>query len=175
MSRLFTTIRSALWSVAFIALWVWVAIQVRPLDARLPVAIPAGVAPLGWLLAVPGGALALASILWFTIRGRGTPAPFDAPREFVASGPYRLVRNPMYAGAALVIAGGGLITRSIAIVLLAPAFLLLMHGFAVIYEEPTLRERFGKSYRDYCAHVGRWWPRALPWRTSDFASRPDSK
>ena len=35
----------------------------------------------------------------FVTKGQGTPAPFDPPREFVASGPYRYVRNPMYIGA----------------------------------------------------------------------------
>ena len=28
----------------------------------------------------------------FALVGRGTPAPFDAPREFVAAGPYRWVQ-----------------------------------------------------------------------------------
>ena len=29
------------------------------------------------------------------VTGRGTPLPFDAARDLVVSGPYRLVRNPM--------------------------------------------------------------------------------
>jgi len=38
-----------------------------------------------------------------------------------------------------------------------------VHLFVVLYEEPTLREKFGKDYEDYCRHVRRWWPRLSPW------------
>ena len=41
-------------------------------------------------------------ILWcfwdFTFKGRGTPLPLDPPKELVATGPYRYVRNPIYVG-----------------------------------------------------------------------------
>src|SRR5262249_46455685 len=94
----------------------------------------------------------------FTFRGRGTPAPFDAPRVFVASGPYRFVRNPMYLGAAGVIAGAGLFLGSPAILLLAVGFLLLAHGFVMLYEEPALRARFGESYTRYPRSARRWIP-----------------
>jgi len=29
----------------------------------------------------------------------------------------------------------------------------------VIYEEPTLRRKFGDDYLEYCRNVRRWWPR----------------
>jgi protein-S-isoprenylcysteine O-methyltransferase Ste14 len=38
--------------------------------------------------------------------GKGTPAPFDPPRKLVIRGPYRFVRNPMYIGAGMTLAGG---------------------------------------------------------------------
>jgi protein-S-isoprenylcysteine O-methyltransferase Ste14 len=31
--------------------------------------------------------------------------------------------------------------------------------FVLLYEEPTLREKFGDSYTDYCKRVNRWLPR----------------
>jgi protein-S-isoprenylcysteine O-methyltransferase Ste14 len=36
---------------------------------------------------------------------------------------------------------------------------LLFHVFVLLYEEPTLRARFGAKYRSYCAAVPRWIPR----------------
>jgi protein-S-isoprenylcysteine O-methyltransferase Ste14 len=107
---------------------------------------------------VLGGALALACGATFVVVGRGTPAPFDPPREFVPVGPYRFVRNPMYVGAAALLMGFGLFERSLAILALAVAGLILAHLFVVFAEEPGLEERFGDSYRSYKASVRRWVP-----------------
>src|SRR5687768_12946118 len=41
----------------------------------------------------------------FTFVGKGTPAPFDAPKKMVATGAYKIVRNPMYVAAVSVLIG----------------------------------------------------------------------
>jgi protein-S-isoprenylcysteine O-methyltransferase Ste14 len=157
-----TALRSLVYASAFVLLWWWVVAAARPLDARLPFRFPewAGVPGLG--IALLGASIALWCIGAFTFVGRGTPAPFDAPREFVAVGPYRYVRNPMYLGAAAVIVGAGLILRSPAAAGVAVFFLALAHLFVLAYEEPTLERRFGESYRRYRASVNRWLPRSAP-------------
>ena len=109
---------------------------------------------------IVGAAVAISCVAVFVARGRGTPAPFDPPREFVAQGPYRYVRNPMYVGGLGVIAGFGLYQRSLAIVLFALVFLCCAHLFVVFYEEPGLERRFGHSYLDYKRSVNRWLPGA---------------
>jgi len=38
------------------------------------------------------------------------------------------------------------------------------HIFVLAYEEPTLRGKFGDEYKEFCAHVRRWWPRITPWQ-----------
>lgn len=167
LSRTFTIVRGVLYSAAFVWLWAWLAVWVRPLDARLAVALPAWLRPLGWALAAAGAVLAATCIATFVTRGRGTPAPFDPPREFVASGPYRWVRNPMCVGAAAVLLGAGLAVSSAAIVLLAFVFLLVMHLFVVLHEEPALADKFDGGYEEYRASVGRWLirqPRSNPER-----------
>jgi len=156
LSKSFTVLRGVIYSAAFIWLWTWVAVSVRPLDAKLPVSVPLWIRPVGWMLAFAGGLLAAACIATFVTTGRGTPAPFDPPRQFVASGPYRYVRNPMYVGAAALILGSGLIVASPSIVLLALAFNLIMHLFVVLYEEPALTDKFGASYQQYRSSVHRW-------------------
>jgi len=156
LARSFTILRGLVYSAAFVWLWSWLAITVRRYDASLPVVLPAWLRPPGFVVAALGLLLAGACIATFVTRGRGTPAPFDPPREFVASGPYRFVRNPMYVGAAAAILGAGLAVSSPAIVLLALAFLLIMHLFVVVYEEPTLAGRFGASYKAYLSSVHRW-------------------
>ncbi len=114
----------------------------------------------GMLLGASGAALALACILTFVFVGRGTPAPFDPPRRLVLRGPYRLVRNPMYLGAGLALAGAALFYQSIPLLGYAAVFLFLTHVFVVSYEEPTLRRTFERDYEAYCRRVGRWWPRS---------------
>lgn len=156
LSRSFTVLRGVVYSAGFVWLWAWLATRARSFDARLPVSLPPWLRPIGFVVASAGALLAGTCIATFVTRGRGTPAPFDPPREFVASGPYRYVRNPMYVGAAAVIVGAGLILSSPSIVLLALAFLLTMHLVVVLYEEPTLAGKFGASYQEYKSLVHRW-------------------
>jgi protein-S-isoprenylcysteine O-methyltransferase Ste14 len=156
LSKSFTILRGVVYSTAFVWLWTWFAILVRPLDAQLPLSLPIWLRPLGFVLVFAGGLLAGTCIATFVTIGRGTPAPFDPPRQFVASGPYRYVRNPMYVGAAAVILGAGLAVSSPSIVMLALAFLLIMHLFVVVHEEPALADKFGVSYQRYRESVHRW-------------------
>ena len=156
--RLFAAVRGFTYAAGFVALWAWLAILVRRFDPRLPFSVGEWARPLGLSLGIVGAAVALACVTVFATRGNGTPAPFDAPRVFVASGPYRFVRNPMYLGAAAVIAGSGIAVASPAIVLLAVGFLVFFHLFVVLYEEPTLRASFGDSYVRYTRSIRRWLP-----------------
>jgi protein-S-isoprenylcysteine O-methyltransferase Ste14 len=36
---------------------------------------------------------------------------------------------------------------------------MLFHAFVVFYEEPVLREKFGKNYEEYISKVPRWIPK----------------
>src|SRR5436190_9603005 len=60
-------------------------------------------------LAYPLWLIGVAILLWcfwdFLVKGRGTPAPTDPPKELVVSGLYKYVRNPMYVGVFLVVIG----------------------------------------------------------------------
>lgn len=100
--------------------------------------------------------------LTFARLGKGTPAPFDPPKVLVASGLYRVARNPMYLGAELVLIGEATVFGSLATLIYAAALLLVFHLFLVSYEEPNLRRRFGVSYERYCEAVPRWVPRLVP-------------
>ena len=105
-------IRTVIYMTGFVVLWAWLAVGMRRYDAALDVSLPGWVAPVGAALMAAGGVVALACGFFFATRGRGTPALFDPPREFVATGPYRFVRNPMYIGAFSVLAGFGFLERS---------------------------------------------------------------
>jgi protein-S-isoprenylcysteine O-methyltransferase Ste14 len=160
LTRVLAAARSLVYATGFVLLWGWVVVSMRPLDQRIPLTLPHATRALGPILAFAGGAVVLACIAAFVLVGRGTPAPFDAPRVFVAAGPYRYVRNPMYLGAIGVIVGAGLWMGSPSALAVAVLFLALTHAFVVLYEEPTLERRFGESYRRYRGSVNRWIPRA---------------
>ncbi len=121
--------------------------------------------PLGPLRFLGLGPLALgiAIVLWcardFAVKGRGTPAPIDPPKELVVRGLYRYVRNPMYVGAVLILVGHVGWFLALELLLYLALVLLAFHLFVVLYEEPALTRKFGDAYRDYQAAVPRWIPR----------------
>ena len=156
---MFVLARTVTYATLFIGL-VLVFLPARVLSASGVIQPPA-IGPwqvAGMVLGGAGAALALSCILVFALRGKGTPAPFDPPRRLVATGPYRVVRNPMYIGASSALAGAALYYQSVALVAYVAAFLLITHLFVIVYEEPTLRRMFGQDYEAYCAKTGRWWP-----------------
>jgi len=112
----------------------------------------------GLVVGSAGAAVALWCIFTFALVGKGTPAPFDPPRRLVVRGPYRFVRNPMYIGAGLALAGAALFYESWPLLGYTGIFLLATHLFVVICEEPALQRTFGQEYEAYCRRVRRWRP-----------------
>ncbi|MGE5277887.1 MAG: methyltransferase family protein [Acidobacteriota bacterium] len=159
MKTLFIALRAAVYAAGIVFLRGWLASAVRAYDDRFGLSLPKGLAPVGWAVASAGGLFVLACLGVFVLRGRGNVAPFDPPRDFVATGPYRDVRNPMDLGAALLLAGYGLTQRSGALLLLAVVLLVAAHVFVVLVEEPGLEERFGASDRTCRAATNDWIPR----------------
>ncbi len=156
----FVFIRAITWATLFVGfLLVFLPARILSWSGIVaPVSIGAAQVA-GVIVAASGAALALWCIVTFIVIGRGTPAPFDPPRDLVVAGPYRMVRNPMYIGAGLALAGAALFYESMALLAYAVAFTFITHLFVMMYEEPTLRATFGASYDRYCQQVHRWWPR----------------
>ena len=109
MKTLFIALRAAIFGTGFIFLWGWVTLNLHHrYDITVGIALADWTRALGIALMAAGGTLAFACVATFVTRGEGTPAPFDPPRKFVAGGPYRFVRNPMYIGGFIVLLGFGL-------------------------------------------------------------------
>jgi protein-S-isoprenylcysteine O-methyltransferase Ste14 len=109
-----------------------------------------------WLI---GGIILLWSFWNFLREGHGTPAPIDPPKELVAVGFYRYVRNPMYVGIFLTLIGHLLWFGYWNLLIYAIVVSIAFHLFVTLYEEPTLRRNFGAAYENYCKQVPRWIPR----------------
>lgn len=89
--------------------------------------------------------------------GGGGPGVSVPPDRIVDQGPYRWVRNPMYLGHLIFMAGLAVSLRS------WPALaVFVFHVFwfdrRVREDERHLEALFGAPYRDYCARVKRWIP-----------------
>lgn len=118
--------------------------------------------PAAWE-AVPVIAAGAALYVWcvwnFATVGRGTPGLWDAPRQVVAVGPYRWVRNPIYIAALVIVGGQAWLFLSPPLLAYAGAMAVFFHLFVTGYEERRLRRRFGSAYLEYRRTVPRWIPR----------------
>ena len=82
-----------------------------------------------------------------------TPA---ATSSVVASGIYRVSRNPMYVGFLLVLTGWAIFLSHPLPFLLLPAFVAYMNRFQISPEERVLSAKFGDEYDTYKQSVRRW-------------------
>ena len=107
----------------------------------------------------------------------------DRLGPLVASGPFALVRNPLYLGNIALWVGFAVSAR---LPWLAPAFVAILafeYHAIVRWEERLLEERLGDRYRAYAAQVPRWMPTRSPaadafsqrqrfsWRETLFSER----
>jgi protein-S-isoprenylcysteine O-methyltransferase Ste14 len=112
----------------------------------------------GLMLMAAAIMLYLVCSIQLLIQGQGTPAPLEPTRLLIETGPYALVRNPMYLSAILFFSGQAILMDS-GILALYSLLMLLIYYFAVIWlEEPALTRRFGALYTAYCTRVPRWLP-----------------
>ncbi|MFZ3342617.1 MAG: isoprenylcysteine carboxylmethyltransferase family protein [Terriglobales bacterium] len=126
--------------------------------SRAPIGGLAEWAAIG-LIAI-GGAIYCVTAFWgFALIGGGTPAPIAPTKILVVRGLHRYVRNPMYIGVALAIAGQAWLFHSWHIVIYLCCMLVIVNFFVIFYEEPTLQRQFGDEYEQYRKRVPRWIPR----------------
>jgi len=119
-----------------------------------------------------GSSLGLASAWVMVTRGRGTPVPFDAARDLVVTGPYRVVRNPMVVGGIAQSVGVALILGSWIALAIPIAGIVIWNRVLRPPEERFLTERFGASYQRYQLAVRCWVPTVVPYVDPDRREPP---
>ncbi len=109
------------------------------------------------------GGVVLASGVLLAIWGRrvmeraGTNVNPTLPATaLVATGPFRLSRNPLYVALTLIYVGLALLTNALWVLVLIVPVLLVLHYGVVRREERYLEAKFGDAYRAYCANVRRY-------------------
>jgi protein-S-isoprenylcysteine O-methyltransferase Ste14 len=119
--------------------------------------------PAPWQTALSILFLALAALLsWTSTRALGRHLRFDAAlspdHELIRSGPYRLLRHPIYTSMLCLLLGTGfMLTPPI---LFALAILIFIAGteIRVRIEDTLLASRFGAQFINYQQHVSAYIP-----------------
>ncbi len=109
----------------------------------------------GWVLIV----LAVMLLVWAmgTFKRLRTPIIPVHPATLLAEeGPYRITRNPMYLGFAILYLGIALVGNTVWPLLFLPFVIALVYFYAIRLEEHYLRYAFGTEYAAYCSRVRRW-------------------
>jgi protein-S-isoprenylcysteine O-methyltransferase Ste14 len=119
--------------------------------------------PEWWRMAASVSLLVLGCMLsWTGARALGrhlrVDAALDPGHDLVRSGPYRVVRHPIYTSMLCVLLGTGVLISPL--YLLLPAVLLFLIGTEIRMrvEDRMLASRFGDGFRDYQRNV----PRLIP-------------
>ena len=150
----------------------WWARFVSTLGVLLAIAAPlaelAGLPPFAWLDQPPvrwGGVLLVFLGIAITIgsqaaMGRSWRADVDpsARTALVTTGPFRLVRNPVFSGSAVTVVGLALVVPNVVSLLMLVAFLAGLEIQVRLVEEPYLLRIHGEAYRAYAARTGRFVP-----------------
>ncbi len=110
---------------------------------------------LAMLIGIPAIYL-LGNALRAFLKAGNNPEPWKEATVFIASGPYRYSRNPMYLGMALAYLGVALAVGSWGALTLLPVTLWLITRFVIAPEEAYLSGKFGDTYAAYRGNVRRW-------------------
>jgi len=114
-------------------------------------------------LLIAAGLVPVAGAFAAFVRARGTPVPVAPPPSLVVHGFYRYVRNPIYVGFLIILAGQALLFGSRGLVEYAAVAWCIGAAAVRWYEEPVLARKFGPQYETYRAAVRAWIPRLHPW------------
>ena len=142
---------AALVLIVAAAMWL-LAVYVPVLSFTLPWRTIVAVA-----LAGAGFIITVAGLLAFRKAGTTVnPTKPGSASAVVASGVYRVSRNPMYAGFLLALTGWAAFLANALAFALLPVFVAYMNRYQITPEERALAARFGAEYAAYKASVRRW-------------------
>ena len=114
-----------------------------------------GFGTLGLTLIAAGLALMLAAVLTMAW-ARTTFVPRRNPTALVTAGVFRLSRNPIYLGDALVLLGAILWWGAWLALPLVPLFMIFITRRYIRDEEARLHAGFGAEYEAWSSQVPRW-------------------
>jgi protein-S-isoprenylcysteine O-methyltransferase Ste14 len=123
--------------------------------APAPLSMPQTV---GCALLVTAGVLfdGLGLLAFRAARTTINPMAPQRTRALVTGGVYRITRNPMYVGMALLLSAWAVALGSMWALAGPLGFMLFITRFQIRPEEQALHALFGETYAAYCRRVRRW-------------------
>jgi protein-S-isoprenylcysteine O-methyltransferase Ste14 len=129
-----------------------------PVYALSVVFYGAGRIVIGLLLMGAGLALVIAAFRAMLAAGTNVPT-WQPSLNLATAGIFRYLRNPIYVGFTLFVAGLAIALASDWMLVTLVAAILVVHYGVVLREEDYLERKFGEPYRQFKARVPRYgWP-----------------
>ena len=85
-----------------------------------------------------------------------TVKPFEESLALVTDGVFRMSRNPMYLGFALILIGIAILLRSLSPYVIILVFVIWIQRMFITVEERMLAEKFGEEWQAYKQSTRRW-------------------
>lgn len=77
-------------------------------------------------------------------------------KQFTTTGPYEFVRNPLYIGNVIICVGASIISELLWLIPITFFWCIGTYSIVIRYEEKSLLNRYGDTYRRYLLEVPRW-------------------
>ena len=136
----------------------------RLLRLRFAVLYPLGIYLAGWTVPddkiAPAGIGIMAAGALMRVWSNGYAIKLD---KLTTSGPYALVRNPLYVGTGLILLGLVVMLKVFWVGIIAFAVIAAAYTRTIRNEEKMLTDKFGAAYMDYRARVPVLWPALRPY------------
>jgi len=111
--------------------------------------------PLGIIIILVGASIRL----WATKHiGKRMPWMKKKGKKLIKTGPYAIVKNPLYIGNIIIATGLSILSELIWIVPLIILYLFILYHLVAFSEEKKLLKRWGTEYSTYFSEVPRWIP-----------------
>jgi protein-S-isoprenylcysteine O-methyltransferase Ste14 len=108
-----------------------------------------------------GGSLFLLGVLLRMWAQQHVHYRLKVRKYLTVTGPYSLVRNPIYVGNLLICLGLVISSELLWFAPIAFFYCLGLYSLVVRYEEEHLLEKYGEDYRKYLSEVPRWFPSTI--------------
>jgi protein-S-isoprenylcysteine O-methyltransferase Ste14 len=89
-------------------------------------------------------------------KNKTTVKPDEKPTLLIQSGPFKISRNPMYLGMAIILVGVGFVLGSVSSFVGVIIFIITVDMRFINQEENILKEQFGDEFESYKKKVRKW-------------------